>query len=103
MEVQWIRNLGPDGPVGDIDAETPGAILEAKSGKTWDSDNTDQIRKLLTNPQLNPTGKPVIVYAPNFNDEMVVRVRAAGAIVVQNEEQVIEILKLYGQFERRKD
>src|SRR5579863_7885083 len=91
MEGYDVVNLnqkinGPEGTVGEIDAETQGAILEAKSGDSWSSKNTEQIQKLLNNPQLNPSGKPVIIYAPNFSDANVARAEAAGAIVARNED-----------------
>ena len=92
------RVNGPTGTVGDIDAETPGAILEAKAGKTWDSDNAKQIEKLQgVGPDgnlINPTGKPVIVYAPNMPPDKVAQIQTTGAFVATNEEQLLVLLWL---------
>ncbi len=84
---------GPTGTLGDIDAETHYAILEAKGGQTWDLKATDQMYK-LQGPAMNPSGKPVIVYAPNMPGDKIAGIEATGVYVAQNETQLIELLNL---------
>jgi RHS repeat-associated protein len=48
---------------GDVDVESPNAIIEATVST---GGKAAQILKLLTNTQLNPEGKPVILYAPKY-------------------------------------
>ena len=50
-------------PAGEVDAETPGAIIEATTSK---GGKIDQVTRFLDNRLVNPTGKPVILYAPGY-------------------------------------
>ena len=61
-----------------------------KSGKLT------QIRELMGNPQLNPTGKPVILYAPNYLRTAGKVVSDAGASVVRTPQELINLLRSKG-------
>ncbi len=56
--------LGTNGnPLGEIDVAVPEAIIEVTTGNKG---KVVQVTKLLTDTTMNPTGLPVIVFAPNF-------------------------------------
>lgn len=77
-------------PIGEIDIEIGEAIIEV-SNKT--ANKAGQVQRLITQPVLNPTGKSVILYAPNLTKgagEAVVRV---GGIVAINRLQLITQLE----------
>jgi hypothetical protein len=75
------KAVGPNGSIGEIDVETPQAIIEttvSASGKL------SQISKLIGNPEMNPLSKPVILYAPNYGNTAAGDITEAGAHVVRN-------------------
>jgi hypothetical protein len=87
------REVGPGGSVGEVDVETPNAIIEttlSPSGKLG------QIDKLINNPEMNPTGKPVILYAPNYGGAATDAVVGAGASVAKNMDQLTALLSQLG-------
>jgi hypothetical protein len=92
---------GPIGTVTDIDVGVPGLIVEAKSGKSWDSEDTGKLEiKLGEGPKgalVNPDKKPVIVYAPEMPAKKVQWIKNTGerVYVAQNPEQYINLLKLF--------
>jgi hypothetical protein len=91
---------GPTGTVTDIDVGVPGVIVEAKSGKSWDSHATETIETKLgegsNGPLVNPDNNPVIVYAPNMPAKKVQWIEniSERVYVAQNPEQYINLLKL---------
>jgi hypothetical protein len=92
--ISFNKEFGPNASIGEIDVETPDAIIEvtrAERGKLR------QIRKLMGNPQLNPAGKPVILYAPNYLQTAGKDVSNAGAPVVRTPEALINLLRSKGR------
>lgn len=67
--LKFQEPLGTRGELGEIDVETPGAIIEVKNTETMRG-YMKQIQALLTDPNRNPSGKPVIVYAPKIGDRV---------------------------------
>ena len=55
------EEYGPNKSLGEVDAETPEAVIEAKTGKVRIPDLT----KKFNNPYMNPTGKPFVIYGPS--------------------------------------
>jgi hypothetical protein len=88
--IGYNTKLGPNASIGEIDIETPNAIVEVtvqKGGKLT------QIRELMGNPQLNPTGKPIILYAPNYLRTAGKAVSDAGGSVARTPEELINLLR----------
>ncbi|MGB8343362.1 MAG: hypothetical protein WCD86_00685, partial [Ktedonobacteraceae bacterium] len=87
---------GPDGTITDVDAAVPGVILEAKSGRAWDSEDTNKLYiKLGDGPDgqlVNPDKNPVLVYAPSMPENKVQWIQNTGTWVAQNETQLIIML-----------
>src|SRR5207248_2131553 len=61
--VDFNRQVGPNGATGEVDVETTRAIIEVTTRRTG---KLKQIQKLLSHPDMNPLGKPVILFAPNY-------------------------------------
>ncbi len=78
---------------GELDVETLGAIIEAKSGNTMKGQMTN-LQEYLTDPYLNPSKKPVIVYAPNISPRSAQQLSGRGFYVAQNQDQLIIWLTL---------
>ncbi|MBC6420773.1 MAG: hypothetical protein GDA43_23645 [Hormoscilla sp. SP5CHS1] len=75
-------NTGGQNYIGEIDIEVAEAIIEVTNQPRK---KAGQIGKLITNPNMNPTGKQVILYAPNFivgAGEAVIRV---GGVMVRTQ------------------
>ncbi|MBC6472266.1 MAG: hypothetical protein GDA48_05180 [Hormoscilla sp. GM102CHS1] len=75
-------NTGGQNYIGEIDIEVAEAIIEVTNQPRK---KAGQIGKLITNPNMNPTGKQVILYAPNFTvgaGEAVIRV---GGVMVRTQ------------------
>ncbi len=70
-----------------------GAIIEAKSGNTMKGQMTN-LQEYLTDPYLNPSKKPVIVYAPNISPRSAQQLSGRGFYVAQNQDQLIIWLTL---------
>jgi hypothetical protein len=65
--IGFNRGFGPNNSIGEIDVETSQAIIEvtvAKSGKLG------QVSNFIGNATFNPSGKPVILYAPNYRTHL---------------------------------
>jgi RHS repeat-associated protein len=96
--IKFNYKYGPNGSLGEVDAETPQAIIEAKSGGAA-GQATDLLQK-LNNPYTNPDGKPFVVYAPNWNDKNVQSMyQQLGSLdtgqnvyITTSDEQLIEVL-----------
>lgn len=66
--------------VGEIDVELETAIIEVASGKG--RKKFRQIQRLQHNRDLNPTGKPVVVFGPQVRRGLVRQLEESGASVV---------------------
>ena len=75
--------------IGDIDVETPQAIIETT---TSPAGKLGQITKLLNNTDMNPTAKPVILYAPNYGGTASRDIVNARAYVVKNMNDLTTLL-----------
>jgi hypothetical protein len=91
--VAFDKKIGPNGSIGQIDTETTNAIIEATirpKGKL------DQIKGFISNPNLNPSGKPVILYAPNYRVTPEKDITSVGGYVVRTQEELLNLLKRLG-------
>ncbi len=99
--IRFNYEYGPNGSLGEVDAETPDAIIEAKSGGI--KNRIGGIIKQYTNTVTNPDRKPFVIYAPNWNANNVQTVsKALGSVdgpdlyIATSQEQLIEILVYLG-------
>lgn len=74
----------------DIDIEVPQAIIEVTSKR---SGKLEQIEQRVTNALINPTGKPVILYAPNYLGTAGAAVEGAGGLVVRNLSDLVALVR----------
>ncbi|HEU5378532.1 MAG TPA: hypothetical protein VFV38_24180 [Ktedonobacteraceae bacterium] len=96
--VRFDQNIdgGPNGRYGQVDVETENTIFEVKSGKNWQGAKyNDQIAE-LQGPNINPQGKAVVIYAPNFKPSAVAAAQATGAIVITSQEELIMYINFHG-------
>jgi hypothetical protein len=91
--ISFNKKFGPNAAIGEIDVETPNAIIEVTTQKAR---KLTQVQGLMDNPQLNPTGKPVILYAPNYLRTAGKEISDAGASVVRTPEELINLLRSKG-------
>ncbi len=83
--------LNPDkSPLGEIDVEIAEAIIEVTTRRKG---KLKQITKYLTNKAMNPSGKPVIIYAPHYKRLAIQTANKAGAHVVKSLDELDELLK----------
>jgi hypothetical protein len=87
--VDFNRKVGPEGAIGEVDVETSKAIIEVTTRR---SGKSRQIKKLLTNPAMNPAGKPVILFAPNYGPHATRNISDLGVVVVRTIEELLEVL-----------
>jgi len=87
--IDFNRQVGPNGATGEVDVETRKAIIEVTTRRTG---KAKQINKLLSNPDMNPLGKPVILFAPNYGHTATKTIADAGAVVVRTVAELLEIL-----------
>jgi hypothetical protein len=87
--VDFNRKVGPEGAIGEVDVETSKAIIEITTRR---SGKSRQIKKLLANPAMNPAGKPVILFAPNYGPHATRNISALGVVVVHTIEELLEVL-----------
>ena len=66
--------------VGEIDVELETAIIEVASGKG--RKKFRQVQRLQHSRDLNPSGKPVVVFGPQVRRGLVRQLEERGAIVV---------------------
>ncbi|WNZ24530.1 hypothetical protein HJG54_17840 [Leptolyngbya sp. NK1-12] len=92
--INFQKKFGPNGSLGEVDVETPTAILEMTVGS---SGKLSQIRGLLTDSIRNSLSKPVILYAPNYGNTAGQDIINAGAYVVRTEQELIQLLTQLGQ------
>jgi hypothetical protein len=55
-----------------------------------------QVKAFINDPLMNPTGKPVILYAPNYLRTAGKAVSDAGASVVRTPQALINLLRTKG-------
>ena len=89
------RKYGPNGKLGEVDVETSKAIVEVAGGTKMHK--TNQIAKYINNKTINPSGKPVIVFAPNMPANAARAAQEAGAIVVRNTAELKQKLRDLGE------
>ena len=87
--VDFNRKVGPEGAIGEVDVETSKAIIEVTARR---SGKSRQMRKLLANPAINPAGKPVILFAPNYGPHATRNIFDLGVVVVHTIEELLEVL-----------
>jgi hypothetical protein len=87
--VAFNRKVGPEGAIGAVDVETSKAIIEVTTRR---SGKSRQIRKLLADPAMNPAGKPVIVFAPNYGPHTTRNIAELGVVVVRTIEELLGVL-----------
>jgi hypothetical protein len=67
--INFNEKFGVRGDLGEVDAESPEAIFEAKSGPL--KGGWKNIQNKILNPFTNPNGKPFVIYAPGWSDKNV--------------------------------
>ena len=87
--VDFNRKVGPEGTIGEVDVETSKAIIEVTTRR---SGKSRQIKKLLANPAMNPAGKPVILFAPNYGPHAARNISDLGVVVVRTIEELLGVL-----------
>lgn len=87
--VSFNKVVGLNGEIGEIDVETSNAIIEVT---TQTARKLRQIQKLISNPDLNPLKKPVILYAPNYKITPAQDIIATGSYVVRVKDELLELL-----------
>jgi len=87
--VDFNRKVGPEVAIGEVDVETSKAIIEVTTRR---SGKSRQIRELLANPAMNPAGKPVILFAPNYGPHATRNISDLGVVVVHTIEELLEVL-----------
>jgi hypothetical protein len=87
--VDLNRKIGPNGATGEVDVETSRAIIEVTTRRAG---KLRQIQKLLSHPDMNPSGKPVILFAPDYGPSATADIINAGAIVVRTQEELLSVL-----------
>lgn len=92
--ISFNKEVGLNGSVGEIDVETANAIIEVT---TQNSCKLKQIQKLISNLDLNPLLKPVILFAPNYNTTPAQDIINAGAYVVRTQQELLELLSELGE------
>jgi len=90
--VDFNRKVGPNGATGEVDVETRKAVIEVTTRRMGKS---KQIKKLLSNSDLNPSGKPVILFAPYYGRAAIRTITDAGAIVVRTMQELLEVLSKF--------
>lgn len=84
-------------PAGQIDAETGDAIYEATISK---GGKNEQVRDRHMGKAVNPTGKPVIVFAPYYSPQGAAEVEALGGYVVRRGSEDVTEAQLWDQLDQ---
>ena len=87
--VDFNKKVGPEGAIGEVDVETGKAIIEVTTRR---SGKSRQIRKLLADPVMNPAGKAVILFAPNYGLHATRNIAELGVVVVRTIEELLGVL-----------
>jgi len=91
--VGFNKAVGLNGEIGEIDVETSNAIIEVT---TQTARKLKQIQKLISNPDMNPLKKPVILYAPNYKITPAQDIIATGSYIVRTQDELLELLFILG-------
>ncbi len=91
--ISFNKEVGLNGSIGEIHVETTSAIIEVT---TQTSRKLKQIQKLISNPDLNPLRKPVILYAPNYKLTPEQDIINARGYMVRNQEEILGLLSRLG-------
>ena len=91
--VSFNKTVGLNGEVGEIDVETSNAIIEVT---TQTARKLKQVQKLISNSDLNPLNKPVILYAPNYKFTPAQDIIATGSYVVCSQDELLKLLSILG-------
>lgn len=97
--LKFNEKYGPNGSDGEVDAETPDAIIEAKSG-SLKGQITDLTNK-MNNPYTNPDGKAFVIYGPTWGEKQAMTVyenlgsldTGQNVYVATSQAQLIEVLQ----------
>ncbi|MEH2325037.1 MAG: hypothetical protein V7K32_16050 [Nostoc sp.] len=81
--VSFNKTVGLNGEVGKIDVETSNAIIEVT---TQTARKLKPVQKLISNSDLNPFNKPVILYAPNYKFTPSQDIIATGSYIVYSQD-----------------
>ncbi len=92
--IDFERKVGPNGSVGEVDVETGKAIVEVT---TTPRGKLGQIQKLIADRQINPDGKPVILYGPNYGAAATKAIEDAGGHVARTPEELKTLLRRFGE------
>ena len=76
--------------VGEIDIELKSAIIEVTTGSGRGKAN--QISRLVNDRSLNPSGKPVVLYAPEITAGRAKNIQDAGGHVARNMDELNTIV-----------
>ncbi|MBO2458859.1 Flp family type IVb pilin [Actinomadura violacea] len=91
------KKYGPNGKDGEIDIETNKSIIEVANGKNAKG-KVSQATRNTGNPITNPSGKPIIIYAPNMKYGAIKNLRLkTNATVVQNMDELKQALRDLGE------
>jgi len=85
--LRFRREFGPGGSIGEIDVETPEAIIEVFSGGKSTS-KLASVQRRQNSRIMNPRGKPVILYAPGYGVRAANAIWDTGAIIVRDFESL---------------
>lgn len=79
--------------IGEIDVETHAAIIEVTTATRGRLGN---VRALLHDQVINPTSKPVILYAERYNHRARSAVEQIGGYVVHSERELLDMHRRLG-------
>lgn len=88
--VSFNKQVGPNGSVSEIDIETGKAIIQVT---TTPARKGRQIDKLMTDAQMNPDAKAVILYAPSYGAKAGQAILQKGAYVARSLEQLLNLTR----------
>lgn len=101
--IRFNQKFGPNGSLGEIDAESSEAIFEAKSGslKNQIRDLESKFKSRITHPDR----KPFVIYAPGWNEKNAMTVyenlggldTGQAVYVTTNPTQLIEVIEYLQQ------
>jgi hypothetical protein len=81
--------------ITDIDVETPYAFIEVTNAQQGKAQQLDTQR---TNPYVNPSGKPVILFAPRYKPAGVTYMKNSGIPYAKTFEQLKQLLEeMFGE------
>jgi len=87
------KQIGINGSVGEIDIETDVTIIEVTNASARKG---QQIDKLINDPQMNPSGKAVILYAPNYGQAAGQSVIGLGAHIARSPAELVNLVRRLG-------